>query len=116
MKKLQDQLAEVSKTLSELFKKVNQMKRRINKLSAAAAGPKRGRPPGRQVLGRKARVRQDTVLDSIYKAIRRSRKGISIVQLKSKIALDDRQISNALYKLTKKGIVRTKSRGVYIKS
>jgi hypothetical protein len=112
MKKLQDQLAEVSKTLSELFKKVNQMKRRINKLSSTtAAGPKRGRP-----LGRKARVRQDTVLDSIYKAIRRSRKGISIVQLKSKIALDDRQISNALYKLTKKGLVRTKSRGVYIKS
>jgi len=117
MKKFQDQLSEVSKTLSELFKKVNQMKRRINKLSSATAtGSKRGRPPGRQAPGRPARVRQDTLLDSIYKAIRRSRKGISIVELKSKIALDDRQISNALYKLTKKGMVRTKSRGVYIKS
>jgi hypothetical protein len=112
MKKLQDQLTEVSKALAGLFKKVNQIKRRIDTLSSAqGAGPRRGRRPGS-----KAQMRQDTLLDSIYKAIRNSRNGISILQLKAKTALDERQISNALYKLTKKGMVRTKSRGVYIKS
>jgi hypothetical protein len=112
MKKLQDQLMDVSKVLSGLFKKVNQIKRHIDKLSSTTTvGAKRGRRPGR-----KPRVRQDTVLDSIYKTIRGSRKGVRIAELKSKTALEDRQISNALYKLTKKGMVRTKSRGVYIKS
>jgi lambda repressor-like predicted transcriptional regulator len=52
----------------------------------------------------------------VLDAIKRSRKGISIAQLKQKTALGDRQLSNALYKLTKKGIVHAKSRGVYVKS
>jgi predicted transcriptional regulator of viral defense system len=52
----------------------------------------------------------------VYKTIRRSRNGISIAQLKAKTALDDRQLSNALYKLTKKGMIEAKSRGVYVKS
>jgi hypothetical protein len=117
MKKLQDQLSEVSKALSGLFKKVNKITRQIGKLGSAAGGkPRRGRKPGKQAPARAARVRQDTVLDSVHKAIRRSRNGISIAQLKSKTALDDRQLSNALYKLTKKRMVHAKSRGVYVKS
>jgi hypothetical protein len=96
---------------------VNKISKRISKLgSTAGAKSKRGRKPGRQVPARAARVRRDTVLDSVYKTIRRSRNGINILQLKSKTALDDRQLSNALYKLAKKGMVHAKSRGVYVKS
>ena len=117
MKKAHDQLSEVSKALSGLFKKVNKIAKRISKLgSAAGVKSKRGRKPGRPAPARAARVRQDTVLDSVYKTIRRSRNGITIAQLKSKTALDDRQLSNALYKLTKKGVIEAKSRGVYVKS
>jgi predicted Rossmann fold nucleotide-binding protein DprA/Smf involved in DNA uptake len=114
MQKVQDQLSEVSKALSGLSKRVNKIAKRINKLgSADRAKSKRGGQPGRPAA---ARVRQDTVLDSVFKSIRRSRNGITIAQLKSKTALDDRQLSNALYKLTKKGMVYAKSRGVYAKS
>ena len=117
MKKLQDQLSEVSKTLSGLFKKVNKLTRQIGKLGAPAkVKSKRGRKPGRKARAAAARVRQDTVLDSVFGAISRSRSGISIAQLKSKTALGDRQLSNALYKLTKKGMVYAKTRGVYAKS
>jgi lambda repressor-like predicted transcriptional regulator len=117
MKKLQDQLSEVSRTLSGLFKKVNKLSRQIGKLdSAPRAKSKRGRKPGRKAPAGVARVRQDTVLDSVYGAIKRSRSGISIAQLKSKTALGDRQLSNALYKLTKKEMVYAKARGVYVKS
>jgi hypothetical protein len=117
MKKVHDQLLEVSKALSGLQKKVNKISKRISKVaSAAGAKSKRGRKPGRQAPARAARVRQDTVLDSVYKTIRRSRNGINIGQLKRKTALDDRQLSNALYKLAKKGMVHAKSRGVYVKS
>jgi len=117
MKKLQDQLSEVSRTLSGLFKKVNKLTRQIGKLgSPVRAKSKPGRKPGRKARAGAARVRQDTVLDSVYGAIKRSRSGISIAQLKSKTALGDRQLSNALYKLTKKGMVHAKARGVYAKS
>jgi hypothetical protein len=117
MKKLQDQLSEVSRTLSGLYKKVNKLSRQIGKLdSTPRAKSKRGRKPGRKAPAGAARVRQDTVLDSVYGAIKRSRSGISIAQLKSKTTLGDRQLSNALYKLTKKGMVYAKARGVYVKS
>jgi hypothetical protein len=113
MQKVQDQLSEVSKALSGLSKRVNKIAKRISKFgSGGKAKSKRGGQPGRPA----ARVRQDTVLDSVYKSIRRSRNGITIAQLKSKTALEDRQLSNALYKLTKKGMVYAKSRGVYAKS
>jgi hypothetical protein len=56
------------------------------------------------------------VLDSVFETIKRNRSGISIAQLKKKTDLGDRQLSNALYKLTKKGMVHAKSRGIYVKS
>jgi DNA-binding MarR family transcriptional regulator len=56
------------------------------------------------------------VLESVYNAIRRSRNGLSISQLIAKTKLEPRQLSNALYKLSKKGLVRTRARGTYVKS
>ena len=57
-----------------------------------------------------------TVLDTVFSVIKRSRSGVAISTLKEKTKLDPRQLSNALYKLSKKGVVKTKSRGVYIKA
>ena len=57
-----------------------------------------------------------TVLDSVFDVVRRSRNGATIAKLKEKTGLSPRQLSNALYKLTKKGLVHTQSRGVYVKS
>jgi predicted Rossmann fold nucleotide-binding protein DprA/Smf involved in DNA uptake len=114
MKKLQEQLAWITKTLSGLSKQVNKITQQVVKV-ASSTQTKPRRPAAKKTPGRAARVRKDTVLDSVLDAIKRSRKGISIAQLKTKTALGDRQLSNALYKLTKKGIVQTKARGVYVK-
>jgi hypothetical protein len=59
--------------------------------------------------------KSQTVLDTVYDVICKSRKGASIDRLREKTDLDARQLSNALYKLTKKGIVEARSRGVYFK-
>jgi predicted Rossmann fold nucleotide-binding protein DprA/Smf involved in DNA uptake len=56
-----------------------------------------------------------TVLDTVYDAIKRSKKGVTVAQLKTKTQLDARQLSNALYKLSKKGMVQAPSRGLYLK-
>ncbi|MDD2388594.1 MAG: hypothetical protein PHP23_02540 [Desulfobacterales bacterium] len=55
------------------------------------------------------------VTDSVYDVIKRSKKGASIAKLREKTLFDPRQISNALYKLTKNGKIIAKSRGLYIK-
>jgi len=46
--------------------------------------------------------------------IKRSKKGATIATLKTKTGLDSRQLSNALYKLSKKRMVHAKSRGLYV--
>ena len=56
-----------------------------------------------------------TMLDSLLGMISRSRNGITVERLKQRTGLKARQVSNALYKLTKKGKIETISRGVYIK-
>ncbi len=56
-----------------------------------------------------------TVLDSVYDVIKKAKNGANIDTLKKRTALQPRQLSNALYKLTKKGLVEARSRGVYFK-
>ena len=63
---------------------------------------------------RKTAAKGSTVLDSVYGAIKRSKKGVAIATLKQKTKLDARQLSNALYKLSKKGAIKAKSRGIYV--
>lgn len=115
MKKLQEQLARISQMLSTLSKQVSQITQQVGKWTPPGA-EKPGRGPAKKGTRRVAQVRRDTVLDSVFEAIKHSHSGISIVQLKKKTDLGDRQLSNALYKLTKKGLVHAKSRGVYVKS
>jgi|WetSurMetagenome_2_1015567.scaffolds.fasta_scaffold1191561_1 predicted nucleic acid-binding Zn-ribbon protein len=118
MKNFQEQLARISKTLSGLSKQVDKITKQIGK-AAAPAGRKAkpGRKPSKKApVKRAALKRTDTVLESVYTAITRSRSGLSIAQLQRKTDLGARQLSNALYKLTKKGLVHTQSRGIYVKS
>jgi len=56
-----------------------------------------------------------TMLESILGMISRSRNGVTVDQLKKRTGLAARQVSNALYKLTKKSEIETLSRGLYIK-
>jgi DNA-binding transcriptional ArsR family regulator len=118
MKNLQEQLALISKTLSGLAKQVEKITRQIGKTaSPAGRTAKPGRKPSKKAPAKRAALkRTDTVLESVYTAITRSRSGMSIAQLQRKTDLGPRQLSNALYKLTKKGLVHTQSRGVYVKS
>ena len=64
---------------------------------------------------KKAAAGQGTVLDSVFDVIKSAGNGASIDMLKKKTKLEPRQLSNALYKLTKKGMIEARSRGVYFK-
>jgi predicted Rossmann fold nucleotide-binding protein DprA/Smf involved in DNA uptake len=119
-----NQLKSIAKHLTALSKQVEKLSKQVDKgLAAKKTTPKstKTKPrakkaaPARQV--KTAKVDQGaTVLNSVLNVIKKSRKGISIAQLKEKTDLNPRQLSNALYKLTKKGSIKSMSRGIYTKA
>ena len=118
MKRIQTQLKTISKSLVGLSKQVERITKQVDKLQPA----KKAAPAKRKKTARKAAVRKkvapargQTVLDKVYAVIKRRKKGATIATLKTKTGLDSRQLSNALYKLSKKRMVSAKSRGLYVK-
>ena len=111
MKKLQNQLKTVSKSLAALSKQVEKIAQQVNKTQPA----KKAAPAGKPAAKKAAQAGGKTVLDSVYDVVKRAKKGVTVAQLKQKTDLDARQLSNALYKLSKKGQVYAKSRGLYVK-
>jgi hypothetical protein len=124
MKKLQSELKTVSKSLAALTKKVEKLAQQAGtaqtakKAAPARKASAKKAAPARKAPAKKAKAAAaggKTVLDTVYDVIKRTQKGVSVAQLKQKTKLDARQLSNALYKLSKKGQVHAKSRGLYVK-
>jgi len=117
MKKIQAQLKTISKSLASLSKQVEKITKQVDKLQPAKRAPARRKKAVRKAAVRKkaAPAKGKTVLDAVYDVIKRSKKGATIGTLKTKTGLDSRQLSNALYKLSKKHLVHAKSRGLYVK-
>ena len=123
MKKLQDLLKSISKSLVALSKQVEKISKQAGRLQPA----KPAKPAKKKAPAKKAKTSSSknskkavggkhmTVIDSIFEVIKRSRKGATIVNLKEKTGFDSRQLSNALYKLSKRGMIVSKTRGVYMK-
>jgi len=125
MKKLQAQLTSISKSLVALSKQVDKISKQVNKLQApkATAAAKKTKTTAAKVKKtsvkkkpvKKKTAKQMTALETVLGVIKRSRKGATIAVLKEKTGLVSRQLSNALYKLAKKGQIIAKERGIYIK-
>jgi hypothetical protein len=101
---MKEDLTKLQKALSRVLKDVERLKEKTEHAGSAKSadnGGGNGSPHGK-------------ILSTVHKVIKHSRKGIAVPKIKQKTGLDDRQISNALYKLTKKGAVETKTRGVYV--
>jgi hypothetical protein len=126
MKKIKAQLKTLSKSLAAISKQVEKITNQVDKLQA----PKKAAPAKKAVAKKKAAKKKvakkaaakkaasakpATMLDTVYDVIKRTKKGVTVSQLREKTKLDSRQLSNALYKLTKKGLIQTKSRGLYVK-
>ena len=116
MKKLKEQLKTISSSLTSLSKQVEKIIKQVVKLQPkkAAVAPKKTAAK-KKVAAKKAPAKPSTVIDSILNAIKKTKKGITIAQLKKKTEFNSKQLSNALYKLTKKGKIEATSRGLYVK-
>lgn len=121
MKKVQTQLKSIAKSLAGLADKIEKINAQLAKTPAAKkAAPvkKKAVKPKKKVAAKKAPAKKSagTVLDTVLSVIKKSRAGANIADLKTKTGLESRQLSNALYKLSKKGKIKSKARGVYIKA
>jgi predicted Rossmann fold nucleotide-binding protein DprA/Smf involved in DNA uptake len=134
MKKVQTQLKTIAKTLAGLAEKIEKLNAAIGtapakkkaapvKKKAAPAKKKAAPAKKKAAVSKKAPAKKaptaaskETVLDSVLSVIGKSKDGADIASLKSQTGLESRQLSNALYKLTKKGSIKSKSRGVYVKA
>ena len=116
MKKLKDQLKTISSSLTSLSKQLDKIIKQVEKLPSkkAAVAPKKT-VTKKKVAPKKAPAKPPTVIDSILNVIQKTKKGITISQLKEKTEFNSKQLSNALYKLTKKGEIEAQSRGLYVK-
>ncbi|RPH49900.1 MAG: hypothetical protein EHM85_12285 [Desulfobacteraceae bacterium] len=63
---------------------------------------------------KKAPASQATILGSVLGAIKKSKNGVAIGKIKEKTGLEQRQLSNALYKLSRNGKIKAKERGIYV--
>ena len=126
MKKITAQLKTLSKSLDTISKKVEKLIQDADKLQAPKKAAPAKKTAAKKAAAKKtaakkaaakkaAPAQQVTMLDSVFDIIKRTKKGVTVAQLKEKTKLNSRQLSNALYKLTKKGKIQTKSRGLYVK-
>lgn len=131
MKKITAQLKTLSKSLDTISKKVEKLIQDADKLQAPKKAAPAKKTAAKKTAAKKAAAKktaakkaaakkaapaqQVTMLDSVFDIIKRTKKGVTVAQLKEKTKLNSRQLSNALYKLTKKGKIQTKSRGLYVK-
>jgi predicted Rossmann fold nucleotide-binding protein DprA/Smf involved in DNA uptake len=116
MKNLKSQLNTVSKSLAALAKQVEKLSSQVEASTAVKkSAAKKPAAVKRTVAQKSAAVGGKTVLDTVFDAIKGSKKGVTVAQLKTKTQLNARQLSNALYKLSKKGMVEAPSRGLYLK-
>ncbi len=117
MKKTERQLKAVAKQLQALTLKIERLAGVAAAEKPVKAKPKaKAKRAAKKAAPKKTPASASTVLDTVYGVIRKSKKGAAIAAIKKKTGLETRQLSNALYKLTKKGVIKTQSRGVYIKS
>jgi predicted Rossmann fold nucleotide-binding protein DprA/Smf involved in DNA uptake len=130
MKNPKTQLMSILDALAKLTKQIEKLSTDIGVLKPATKvpaekakpapmkkGPSKAKKVGKveEKAAEKAPEKPQTVLQQVYDVICKSRKGASIDKLKEKTNLDPRQLSNALYKLTKKGAVEARARGIYFK-
>ena len=142
MKKIKNQLKTIAKSLLSLSNKVEKIAERADALMPVKPAPAAKKAPANKAPAKKAPAKktaakktpakktapkkkprgakaapskQSTVLDSVFGAIESAQNGITVAELKKGMDLNAKQLSNALYKLSKKGKIEAKSRGLYFK-
>ena len=123
-KKLKKDLQAVNKELNALVKKTESLLKAVDKLekSKAAKKPKAKPTKGKAVKKthvKKAtpkRAKPATAADTVLAIINRYKKGVGTAALMEKTGYNQKKIANLVFKLRKRGKIKSVGKGVYIKA
>ncbi len=128
MKNLKKNLETVNKELKALVKKTESLIKAVDKIEKAQATKAVAKParkvavkrtkPAKKTVARKPvkKAEQLTAYDTLLGYINKSKKGLSVEQLKSKTGFNNKKIANLVYKAKKQGEIKSAGSGVYIKA
>ena len=83
---------------------------KLEKIQAAQEAKKKARE--RKIAKRKAKSLMMT--ETVFKVIKRHKRGVHISKLRDKIEFDNKKINNIVFKLNKEGKIKRVGKGVYI--
>ena len=92
---------------------------RIEKLvKSSGISRRRGRPAGKQQAKYKLRRGSGamTATEKVYQIIGKHKQGIGVNELSIKTGFDVKKIRNVIFRLNKNGMIKRKSRGLYVVS
>ena len=112
--KIATELSAVKKKLAALTKKIDKIEAALGKAQKSKPAPKKKAAPKKQATKKPAA--KASVSDSVLGFINRSKKGVSMADLKKKTGLADKQLQNIVFRLKKQGKVKAESRGIYVKA
>ena len=95
------------KDIDKILDRLDRIDQTLKTLQAAS--PIRTGPPSAR--GRKT---SSTAADRVLAVIKKSEKGVGVVEIGEETGYDEKKLRNILYRLYKTGKIRRKSRGVYI--
>ena len=115
MKNLKKDLQAVNKGLNALANKVEKMIAAVDKVEKPKAAPAKPVMKAAAKLVAKKTVGKVTAADTVLAIIKRSKKGVNMVALMEKTGFNQKKVANIVFKLRKLGIIKSESKGVYVK-
>ena len=124
MKLLKKDLQTVLESLKMLTQRVERMQKRVNATEKKQAQSKqkaktsKAKSPAKKATAqaRKTQPQREVAYGTFLNIIGRSKKGVTVPQLKAKTGFNEKKIANLVYKAKKQGKIKKIGRGVYVKA
>ncbi len=85
------------------------------KAKATAAKPKRAKAAVKTVQPRAKRSAKSAA-DTVYEIVSGAKNGVTTAQIKEKTGFNNQKIRDNIYKLRKRGIIKSEQKGTYVKA
>ncbi len=113
MKQLKKDLQAVSKSLKQLTLTTEKIAMKLDKLEKPEPVKKPKAKAKPKVTKKPAKV---SAAATVLAIIKRSRKGVDVATLKSKTGIGSATVNSIIYRLKKKGKIKSGGRGIYVKT
>jgi len=85
------------------------------KAKAAAPKPRRAKAAAKTVQPRPKRSTQSAA-DAVYEIVSNAKTGVTTAQIKEKTGFNNQKIRDNIYKLRKRGLIKSEQKGSYVKA